>query len=84
MAQELAHNEGRKHINCGDPDNIDSGYPYPPCQIANVGADSYYGFDTTTRQPIRPDQTADFMSYAGRTWVSDYTWRALMNSRSGG
>lgn len=80
MAQELAHNHGRKHVNCGGPDNIDGSYPYPPCQIANVGADSYYGFDTTTREPIRPDQTADFMSYASRSWVSDYTWRALMNS----
>lgn len=80
MAQELAHNAGRKHVNCNGPDNIDNSYPYPPCQIANVGADSYYGFDTTTRQPIRPNETADFMSYANRSWVSDYTWRALLNS----
>lgn len=80
MAQELAHNHGRKHVNCGNPDNIDNGYPYPPCQIANTGADSYYGFDVATRQPIRPNETADFMSYSRRSWVSDYTWRALMNS----
>jgi len=80
MAQELAHNFGRKHVNCGSPDNVDSSYPYPSCQIANTGADSYYGFDTTTRQPIRPNETADFMSYANRSWVSDYTWRALLNS----
>lgn len=80
MAQELAHNFGRKHVNCGSPDNVDSSYPYPPCQIANVGATSYYGFDVTTLQPIRPDQTADFMSYASRSWVSDYTWRALLNA----
>ncbi|MEZ4658824.1 MAG: hypothetical protein R2911_14750 [Caldilineaceae bacterium] len=80
MSQELAHNDGRKHVNCGGPDNIDTGYPYPPCQIANVGADSYYGFDVTTRQPIRPDGAADFMSYRDPSWVSDYTWRALLNS----
>ena len=80
MAQELAHNYGRKHVNCGNPDNIDSSYPYPPCQIANTGASSYYGFDVTTLQPIRPDQTADFMSYSSRSWVSDYTWRALLSS----
>lgn len=80
MAQELAHNYGRKHINCGNPSDVDTNYPYPPCQIANTGAESYYGFDVTTRQPIRPDQTADFMTYANRSWVSDYTWRALMNS----
>jgi hypothetical protein len=80
MAQELAHNYGRKHVNCGGPDNVDGSYPYPPCQLANVGATSYYGFDTATLQPIRPDATADFMSYANRSWVSDYTWRALLNS----
>ncbi len=82
MAQELAHNHGRKHVNCGSPDNIDNSYPYPPCQIANVGADSYYGFDVITLQPIRPDQTADFMSYANRSWVSDYTWRNLIDKFS--
>ncbi|NJN18342.1 MAG: fibronectin type III domain-containing protein [Oscillochloris sp.] len=80
MAQELAHNYGRKHVDCGDPDDIDGNYPYPPCQIANVGAASYYGFDVTTLQPIRPNETADFMSYARRSWVSDYTWRGLLSS----
>lgn len=78
MAQELAHNFGRKHVDCNNPDNVDNNYPYPPCQIANTGATSYYGFDVTTQQPIRPDQTADFMSYAFRSWVSDYTWRSLL------
>ena len=79
MAQELAHNDGRKHVNCGSPDNIDNNYPYPPCQIANVGADSYYGFDVASLSPIRPNETADFMSYSFRSWVSDYTWRGLTN-----
>lgn len=80
MAQELGHNYGRKHVDCNNPDDIDSNYPYPPCQIANTGAESYYGFDVRTLQPIRPDETADFMSYAARSWVSDYTWRALLGS----
>jgi hypothetical protein len=80
MAQELAHNYGRKHVDCGNPDNLDNNYPYPPCQIANVGPASYYGFDPASLRPIRPDETADFMSYARRSWVSDYTWRALLNA----
>jgi hypothetical protein len=79
MAQELAHNFGRKHVNCGNPDNIDGSYPYPPCQLDNAGTANYYGFDVRTQTPIPPTTAADFMSYAGRTWVSDYTWRALMN-----
>jgi hypothetical protein len=80
MAQELAHNYGRRHVNCGNPDDLDNSYPYPPCQIGAVDAAGYYGFDTVTRQPIRPNGAADFMSYAGRTWVSDYTWRGLFNN----
>ncbi|MCO6451900.1 MAG: fibronectin type III domain-containing protein [Caldilineales bacterium] len=80
MAQELAHNYGRRHVNCGNPDDIDSNYPYPPCQIANVGPDSYYGFDVRSQTPIAPNGAADFMSYANNTWVSDYTWQALLNS----
>ncbi len=80
MAQELAHNFGRNHVNCGSPSGIDNGYPYPPCQIANAGPTSYYGFDTTTLQPIRPDGASDFMSYGSKNWVSDYTWRALFNA----
>jgi len=80
MAQELAHNYGRKHVNCGNPDDIDSGYPYPPCQISNTGPNNYYGFDVRSQTPIRPDGAADFMSYATNLWVSDYTWKALLNA----
>ena len=80
MAQELAHNYGRKHIDCNNPGDIDGNYPYPGCQISDTGPDKYYGFDTTTLTPIRPDQASDFMTYGGSQWVSDYTWRALIGS----
>lgn len=80
MAQELAHNYGRKHVDCGNPEDIDNNYPYPPCQISDVGPDKYYGFDTVTLTPIRPDGASDFMTYDATQWVSDYTWRALINS----
>lgn len=87
MAQELTHNYDRGHVNCGSPSGVDSGYPYPACQLDNTGANRYYGFDPVNQQPIPPDQASDFMSYspnAGQNpnwqgqWVSDYTWRALM------
>ncbi len=80
MAQELAHNYGRKHVDCEDPGDTDGGYPYPPCQISDTGADQYYGFDTRTLTPIRPDEASDFMTYGSSQWVSDYTWRALIGS----
>ena len=80
MAQELAHNYGRKHIDCNNPDDVDGSYPYPGCQISDTGPDKYYGFDTTTLTPIRPDQASDFMTYGGTQWVSDHTWPALVSS----
>ena len=81
MAQELAHNYGRKHVDCGNnPDDTDPNYPYPVCQLDNIGAANYYGFDVRTLTPIRPDAAADFMSYATNLWVSDYTWKALLNA----
>lgn len=83
MAQELAHNYGRKHIDCGNPDDVDGNYPYPPCQISDTGPDKYYGFDSRTLTPIRPDQASDFMTYGSSQWVSDYTWRALINDFAG-
>jgi hypothetical protein len=79
MAQELAHNHGRKHVDCGGPDDIDTSYPYPPCNIDFNSQSNAYGFDVTTLQPIRPTDAADFMSYASRTWVSPYTFKALFN-----
>jgi hypothetical protein len=80
MAQELSHNFGRKHINCGNPGDIDGAYPYPPCQIAATGNTSYYGFDSKTLTPIAPTAASDFMTYSSPNWVSDYTWRAVMNA----
>lgn len=91
MAQELTHNFNRGHVNCGTPDNVDNNYPYPVCQLDAVGPTAYYGFDVATLKPIAPDQASDYMSY-GRSkaqasefpnwqgrWVSDYTWRGVMN-----
>ncbi len=80
LAHELGHNQGRKHVDCGGPANPDTNYPYPTDQIANVGATSYYGFDPKTQTPIRPNGAADYMSYCGPEWTSDYTWRAIYNS----
>ncbi len=82
LAHELGHNQGRRHVNCGGPENTDPGYPYPTNQIANTGADSYYGFDPKTRIPIEPDDAADYMSYCDPPWTSDYTWRAIFNTVS--
>jgi len=83
LAHELAHNQDRKHVNCGGPADIDAGYPYPVCQIDNVGEDRHWGFDSNSMSIIEPDEARDLMAYGGATapqWVSDYTWRAVYNS----
>lgn len=82
MAQELTHNYGRGHVDCGNPGGVDSGWPanYPKCQIAPTGQSSYYGFDSKTLTPIAPTAARDYMAYGSPRWVSDYTWRGVMNA----
>ena len=85
LAHELSHNQDRKHVNCGGPADTDAGYPYPVCQIDNVGANRHWGFDPSSMSIIEPDEARDLMAYGGPgapQWVSDYTWRAVYNSLS--
>jgi hypothetical protein len=85
LAHELAHNYGRRHVNCppGDPRNTDRGYPYSDkCKLDDHDLSdpaTHFGFDINTRTPVLPDRTADFMSYKAPAWVSSYTWLALFN-----
>jgi hypothetical protein len=83
MAQELGHNFGRKHVNCGNPDGPDPKYPYAPCQISISDLESptaHFGFDPISQTVINPETTADFMSYMRPSWTSDYTWRGILFS----
>jgi hypothetical protein len=82
LAHEIAHNQGRKHVDCGGPDDTDPNYPYPTDQIDNVGNSNHYGFDVRSLVPIPPNGAKDFMSYCTPKWTSDYTWKALFNSLS--
>ncbi len=78
QCQELAHNYGRLHVDCGDPDSTDPFYPYATDTLSSTAA-GYIGFNPFTRALILPDDAADFMSYCGPKWTSDYTWKALFN-----
>ena len=67
MAHEVGHDANRYHINCGQPPDIDTHYPYQnPCQLEDgvngVNA-NYWGFDTATYTPIPSHIASDFMSY---------------------
>jgi hypothetical protein len=87
LAHEMAHNYSGTfdrtfwHVDCppGVPDDVSFNYPYPTDQIGAVDPAGYYGFDPITRQIIAPDAAADFMSYCGPQWVSDYTWGNLFD-----
>jgi len=80
LAHELGHDYDRKHVNCGgpDPDSLDNYYPYPVCQLDFAGPASHVGFDSLTLRPVNPALTGDLMSYTNTIWISDYTWRGLL------
>ncbi len=78
-AQELIHNFGRNHVNCGTPapDNNDPLYPYPTNTIGTA-ASGYLGFNPFNRRIFSPDYARDYMSYCGPSWTSDYTWKGVL------
>lgn len=86
MAHEMGHNYDRYHVDCGGATDIDTGYPYNPCNIA--GAVPYQGWNPISRRLIRGTAAGDLMSYRGNfgelgeRWTSDYTWRAILNQLS--
>ena len=82
-AQELAHNYGRRHVNCGSPDNVDSSYPYPTGTISSLAA-GFLGFNVSANRLIHGGEATDYMSYCNTNWTSDYTWTALFNRISTG
>lgn len=75
-AHEWGHNFERYHTPCGDPANPDPYYPY---DNASIGV---YGLDAATAQLKSPGTHADFMSYCDPTWISDYTYEAILSYRA--
>jgi hypothetical protein len=73
-AHEFGHNWGRRHAPCGNPNNVDPGYPHVG---ATLGA---FGLDLRTERLIEPS-THDLMSYCHPRWVSDYTYINVMAFR---
>lgn len=71
-AHEIAHNVGRRHAPCGDPDDVDPDWPPRPAN-ALIG---HPGFDIGQGVAV-PASRVDFMSYCPQKWISPYTWDAL-------
>jgi hypothetical protein len=68
---EVGHQHGRDHAPC-DVYDYDPAFPYEDGSIGR------WGYDLVGRSLFAPDDTSDFMSYCTPAWVSDYTFRALL------
>jgi hypothetical protein len=74
VAHELGHNWGRLHAPCGGPGHLDLDYPYAG------GLIGVWGYDLIDRR-LQSPHLADLMSYCYPRWVSDYTYRGVMEFR---
>jgi len=74
MAHELGHNWGRYHSPCGGAGSPDPSYPYAGGKIG------VSGYDLTT-SVFKSPSMADVMGYCSSPWVSDYTYKGIMNYR---
>lgn len=74
LAHEFGHNFGRYHGPCGGPSGVDGSYPYAG---GIIGA---WGFNVRTSTLI-PRTNPDLMTYCGPEWISDYTYKGVLNFR---
>ncbi len=94
LAHELAHNYGRLHIdqtrstrNCGTSRPL---FPYhllppgiDPCTLGIIDLNNFaapIGYDVRTDTLVRPDAAGDLMTYANSSWISPFTWNALVGA----
>jgi hypothetical protein len=75
-AHELGHTWNRLHSPCGNPgSSVDPNYPYANGRIGVFGLQLS---DVT----LKPPSTPDIMGYCGNPWISDYTYKGVMQFRA--
>lgn len=81
---ELGHTYGRLHIGSGCGETADDpSYPYPTGQISNNDG-AFVGFDlgdpanAIAMRALPGTAWRDVMSYCANQWLSDYTYRAIL------
>jgi peptidase M66-like protein len=75
MAHEMGHNFGRLHAPCGNPAGVDGQYPYSGATIGS------WGYDILAAQ-VKSSGLHDLMSYCDPPWISDYTYKGILNFRA--
>ncbi len=74
FVHEIGHTQGRRHIECAgagvEASGTDPSYPY------EGGVIGKWGFGIRDFRMRHPNTNADYMSYCGQTWVSDWEWNA--------
>jgi hypothetical protein len=78
MAHEVGHAHGRAHAPCapGGIQGVDSRFPHDG---ASTGVWTY---DFRNEKFLDPARTKDIMGYCEPKWISDYTYRALIDRSS--
>ncbi len=71
VVHEVGHNEGMQHVFCpfASAASPDPSYPY------ENGLIGQWGFGIVSFDLYPPDNTYDYMSYCGPSWVSTWSWR---------
>jgi hypothetical protein len=77
IAHEWGHNFGRNHVACGQPSNPDPLYPYDA--LTSVGT---LGYDRPNELVRKANEHKDLMSYCQPVWISDYTYKAVLEYRA--
>jgi hypothetical protein len=75
MAHEVGHNHGRNHAPCAPGNNIsgvDPNYPYAGAKLGT------WGYDVRNQKFFDPTATYDIMGYCDPKWISDYTYKGLL------
>ncbi len=74
-AHELGHTFGRWHSPCSVSSGLQAGYPYAG------GVTGQYGYSASANKLYAPN-AGDIMGYCfSNTWISDFTWEAVMQFR---
>ena len=84
LVHELGHNFNRQHAPCG-VNGADSAYPYPNALLGDFGYDPQGAAGGRVQSLpggwIVPSNSFDIMSYCQDEWISEYTYRSILNYR---